>query len=421
MKQANLKNLIILLALVLTLAACQKSKEKVGGESGNEETTIEGETNNEKTGNEEVEINDGDKKILTDLINLFEKFNPNIDNKQYSFSITEPFEVSETELNLVPDGVTVRNSISGDGKYGIDYVTTIEENESAFENFVKQYAAVLKKIYNIDEKDFSNKAMEEYKNLAEVGYGIFDYQVDQKNGIPMHATLGWERREDKFKLTGIIPDVESDKEYNEALTELAYKYLNEDINIVDKDLLYYFHQASNNMDDMSAYGMDLNPNMTPEEIEKSIEKGIEKGQQHFMENNIGTSHNVTTLPKEELGGKAKDEVYQTTITVFAKYSQDIDEILKVFDEATSKVPDEIKNRSSEMKNLIKKQHETKMNDKYSMIPDLTGKEFIFITKSDIVEENGEMNVTLQFFTDGRGDLVELIKTEDSGNTENKNQ
>ena len=56
-----------------------------------------------------------------------------------------------------------------------------------------------------------------------------------------------------------------------------------------------------------------------------------------------------------------------------------------------------------------------------MIPDLTGKEFIFITKSDIVEENGEMNVTLQFFTDGRGDLVELIKTEDSGNTENKNQ
>ena len=432
MKYIKLNKLLILLALSFILVGCNKDNTETNKETISESENEIQESNKEtetvkEDDKEKTENNDISKTILTNLSKLFEKFNANPDYKSSIIEITEHIDgQKDNEENLGNmlfdyNSLKIIPSFNEDKKYDVTYTNIIENNESSFEDFVNKFGDILKDNYDIDQKDFHDKIIEEFKNSNNGTVGTVPYVVNKKNILP--ASVQWmTKNEDKeISVLGNIPLVETKSESKDALIEMAYEYLNNSKGIIDKDkdLNYYLYQDNNkinydgNLPDFS--------NMSPEEMLNALENNLpdldmspEESEKSLKENlDVRSTFYVNTLTEDELNeinlsNKNKDEVYAVRISVDGNYDLDLQKFIDKFDELTVNLPDTVKSKFPEMKDAMKKQYKEKSYTPNSVI----GNGFRFDSSNDILMST-DMSSYVTLYVDKDGNLVE------TGNIENK--
>lgn len=432
MKYIKLNKLLILLALSFILVGCNKDNSETNKETISESENKIQESNKEtetvkEEDKEKTENNDISKTILTNLSKLFEKFNANPDYKSSIIEITEQIDGqknNEENLgNMLFDynSLKIMPSFDEDKKYDVTYTNIIENNESSFEDFVNKFGDILKDNYDIDQKDFHNKIMEEFKNSNNGIVGTVPYVVNKKKILP--ASVQWmTKNEDKeISALGNIPLVETKSESKDGLFEIAYEFLNNSKGIIDKDkdLNYYLYQDNNkiNYDD----NLPDFSNMSSEEILNSLENNLpdldmspEESEKYLKENlDVRSTFYVNTLTEDELkeinlSNKNKEEVYAVRISVDGNYDLDLQKFNDKFDELTVNLPDTVKDKFPEMKDTMKKQYEEKSYTPNSVI----GNGFRFDSSNDILMST-DMSSYVTLYVDKDGNLVE------TGNIENK--
>ena len=181
---------------------------------------------------------------------------------------------------------------------------------------------------------------------------------------------------------------------------MAYEYLNKGKELVDqnKSLTYYLYQMNTGID-------ILDGELDFSQDSESNEKDLDELNNANYEPGIIKTHIVSTLLDSDLSGKNKDEVYETTIRLNGPYDRALDEFYEEFDESTTKLPDEVKSKLSEMKKLMKKQYETKAGIEASQENMLEYKGFMFVaTTNPLVSTN--MDTYLVLYTDKDGNLID---------------
>lgn len=412
MKETKLKSLAIFLALIFVLVGCQGKNNPDSKQTSNQETqssteepsketantdTQESTNESSENSNDKEQDDETSKNIITNIANLFEKYNSDLNYKNSSLVVEEPQDINQVFSR--PNGVEVAHSKFVDNKFNISYTNNLENSESAFENYVNKLADIIKGATNIDPDDFRNKAIAEFKNSKDLNNGIFQYEQNLETFFS--TGVQWGTLDDKELLViGNVTSVEKNNEYKDAYIELASEYLNKGKELVDQDksLTYYIYQMNTGLDMFDA---ELDSSQGSESNKDNLD-GLNNGS---FEPGVIKTYMVSTLSDTELFGKNKDEVYKTTIRLNGAYELDLNDFDNEFDKSTTKLPDEVKSKLGEMKTLMKKQYETKTDIETSQENMLEGKGFVFMATTNVLAPT-DMDTYLVIYTDKDGNLID---------------
>lgn len=427
MKYIKLNKLLILLALSFILVGCNKDNAETNKETISESENEIQESNKEtetvkEDDKEKTENNDISKTILTNLSKLFEKFNPNVDYTSSTMEIIERLDSEEDDESLFFDynSLEITPSYLGDNKYDVIYKNIIENNEASFEDIADKFGGLLKDNYDIDQKDFHDKIMSEFKNGNSTA-NMFTYTINENSLSPV--SFQWMAKSNGDLSTNAhIPSVESNSEAKNTIFEISYNYLNNPKSLInkDKDLTYNLYQLSNNTTDYTENLPDFS-NMTQEDISKAVEDALSdiNKDPEEMENNLKENLNLRSafyvrklneveLNENQLDPKNKDEIYEVKITVDGSYDLELEKFTDELDKLSVNFPDEIKAKLPEIKDAMKKQHTEKSLAHNSIID----KNFKFDAIDNALADN-EMLTELKIFVDKDGNIFEIQAVENT--------
>lgn len=409
MKKRILNKSLTLSVLLLILVSCQGKNETVVEQNPEtkQETKVEETKEREEIENKTSKTDDISKTILSDLANLFEKFNPkNDDFRGVMVEIDSKLAPNSSGARLMGSGMSITSNSMVDDDYDIINSYVSEDNESSVEPFINTISEIFEEVQGIDKKDFHDKAIEEYKQQKGKEIASFQYKTN-KALLPINVNWFVRKADGKLAYTAAMSSIRGDYKNNkEGIVGVSHEYLNKRNDLLGEDLTYNMNKINlfNNFDSDSLEDYDFDI----EDLENDSDGDISSADTfNELQNIVSSWHKVCTLEEEDLSKfnvKNKNEIYQTTIYLSGTYDTKLEDFIKEFDEVTTKVPEETKAKLGEMKELIKKQHTNKSQE----IKDenfLAYKGFVFA--SSVVPDDPERMVCiLTIITDGDGNLID---------------